>query len=264
MSSRGLQRGAFVLSREGAREIDHLALVRYGIPTIVLMENAARSLAGVVLDELDELDADDVLIVCGRGNNGGDGFAAARHLANNGARVRCLCELPIEHLAGDALVNARTAAAMSIPLLTSFDSPAHPPLVVDAVLGTGLHGAPSGRAAELIRAINEFGEHGSVVVAADIPSGLDCDTGTARGAVVRAGLTVTFAGLKQGFLELGAQAWTGDIVVADIGVPRALLGACGRWQPELEMGQWGGERPASDRREEDESGPGRRFGGSGR
>ncbi len=253
-----------MLSREGAREIDRLALDRFGIPTIVLMENAARSLAGVVLDELDAIDADDVLIVCGRGNNGGDGFAAARHLSNNGVSVDCLCESPVEQLSGDALVNARIAAAMGITFFAEAPKPERHSLVVDAVLGTGLRGAPTGRAAELIGVINALGDQGATVVAADIPSGLDCDTGGAPGAVVRAALTVTFAGLKRGFLELGAHAWTGDIVVADIGVPRSLLESCGRWQPELEMGQWGGEGPMPGGDNGDESAPARRFGGSGR
>jgi NAD(P)H-hydrate epimerase len=261
MGTRGVERGAFVLSRDGAREVDRLAHEEFGLPTIVLMENAARGLAGVVLDELRRVGGGGVLVVCGRGNNGGDGYAAARHLANAGVEVACVAEVGEEGLRGDALVNARVARAMGIRIGAELPR-GRWRVVVDAILGTGLRGGASGRAAELIGEVNGLGDGGVRVVSADVPSGMDCETGLAGGAVVRADVTVTFAGLKVGMMELGAQALTGEIVVVDIGVPRVVLERVGRWVAGLERGGWvdGGSGGGGG----EESGGGRRFGGGGR
>lgn len=233
MEKRAQSAGAYVLSREAAREIDRIASEEFGLPTIVLMENAARALADVTLRVLGANRDGLVAVFCGRGNNGGDGFAAARHLANAGARVCCVAETAVHETSGDAGINARVAAAMDIAILNELDGEP-PSVIVDALLGTGIRGVVSGRSAEFIAAINGWRERGAKVVAADLPSGMDCDTGLPLGAAVRADVTVTFAGVKQGLLEAGAGAYAGEIVVGDIGVPYVVLERVGVWKAGLD------------------------------
>jgi NAD(P)H-hydrate epimerase len=232
-----------MLSRDAAREVDRLARERYGIPSICLMENAARALAEVVLDELRDDPAPGVLLFCGPGNNGGDGFAAARHLHNAGVRVCVIGGAGMGSTTPDARCNLETARRMGLSIVVA--APDRVPsalaegttnagqvrLVVDALFGTGLTSPIDGLHAELVDAINVLHATGVRVIAADVPSGLDAQdgrvlSGTAPGARVRcvgADVTVTFAGLKPGLCELEAQEFVGDVVVVDIGVPLELL-----------------------------------------
>ncbi len=221
-----------VFSRAAVREVDRLAAEQYGIPSIVLMENAGLHLAEVALD-LSEEEPPRVLVVCGPGNNGGDGLCAARHLHNEGAVVQVVRpDLPAR---GDCAVHLAIVQAMGLPVTVSDGSspllPAggpRPDLVIDALLGTGLERPVDGPIAALIRAINALGDAGATVIAADLPSGLDCDRGVPLGDAVRATTTVSFVGLKAGFLKLSAQEYIGDVVVADIGAPRELVERLGR------------------------------------
>lgn len=252
MAEHGLEGSAhevFVFSREGVRELDRRAVEEFGIPSIVLMENAAIHLAEAVLDVLeDEADEDGtVLVVAGTGSNGGDGLAAARHLANSGAAVHILLAGQAERVKGDAATNLRVVRAMGLPLtitgerdaaaaLRRLAGEASPAVLVDALYGTGVSGALRDGGAELVAAINQIGEDGAFIVSADVPSGLDADTGEALGVsphgAVRADVTVTFAGLKRGFLTLAAQGHVGDIMVADIGAPMELAASLGEELPE--------------------------------
>jgi NAD(P)H-hydrate epimerase len=192
------------VTRAQMREIDRRAIHEYGIPAPALMENAGRALAAEVRGRR-------VLVVCGRGNNGGDGYVAARHLANRGCAVALLEE-------GEPQGEA-AAMAFSARLLCRETAEGGPfECVVDALYGTGLNRPPEGRGAELIRRINAAG---ATVVAADVPSGLDADTGLPLGEAVRAAVTVTMGLPKVGFAR--AAAYVGRVVVADIGLPRALL-----------------------------------------
>jgi NAD(P)H-hydrate epimerase len=222
-----------VFTRRSVREVDRLAAEQYGIPSIVLMENAGLHLAEVVLDSA-QSDEPTVLIVCGPGNNGGDGLCAARHLHNAGARVRVVLSGPPDDVRADAGINLAIVRAMGITLAhgaPAFDAAARdvePEVVVDALLGTGLERPVAEPIATLVRRINALSEAGAVVVAADLPSGLDCDTGEPLGIAVRADTTVSFVGLKAGFLRLGAQEYLGDVIVADIGAPRELLAKLGQ------------------------------------
>lgn len=262
-----------MLTRSGAQEIDRRTRDECGLPTLVLMENAASGLAGVILEELDPSPGGgSVLVVCGAGNNGGDGLAAARHLSNAGVEVWCLLEREPGEFKGDALVQLRVCQAMGIPVGT-LEGLGHSvkrgwDVVVDAIVGTGLRGSASGPMAGLIALVNEFGEDGVRVIAVDVPSGMECDTGEAHGPVVRAHVTVTFVGPKAGFLKLSAQEHLGDIVVVDIGAPRYVVESCATWDEELELGEWtqgwpeagdqdADEEDACDDDEED-AGPGRR------
>lgn len=237
----GLSPEVYVFDRASVRRVDRLAIERFGIPGIVLMENAARNAADVALELVEEIAKPRVVIVCGSGNNGGDGFAMARHLSNAGIEVAVATLTPVQDLKGDAAINARAAAAMGVGMvalrgdvggkIARLARGAH--LVVDAIFGTGLDRAVAGKYLDAIRAINRWrerpqgrGMRRAGVLALDIPSGLDCDTGRALGdstGVVRADVTVTFAGLKRGFLSPSAWEFLGEVVVADIGAPRELL-----------------------------------------
>lgn len=222
-------RDAIRLTRTQVREVDRLAVEEYGIPSIVLMENAARNTAAVVLGMYPPPVT--VAVVCGGGNNGGDGFAIARHLHNGGARVDLFTACRPDRLTGDAAINHRIARCMGLrchPFDTAEAMPAARPVleqaavIVDALLGTGFSGEVRPPLDLAIKEINAAREQGAVVVAVDVPSGLDCDTGRAAETTVRADVTVTFVARKTGFDVVGASAWTGRIIVADIGAPVEL------------------------------------------
>lgn len=220
-----------VFTREGIRRVDDAAADEFAIPGIVLMENAARGLADVVADiPAPSAPAGPVLIVCGGGNNAGDGFALARHLHNRGFETRVVRLRGRDAYTGDAATNLRVIEAMGLRIEEggSVGSATPPPaLVVDALLGSGAAGPAREPVAGAIAWINALGAQGAPVIAVDIPSGLDCDNGEAPGGVaVRATLTATMGGLKLGFLNPASQAYTGRIVVVDIGAPVELLRRC--------------------------------------
>ena len=228
------------LTRDQVRAIDARAIGEYALPGIVLMENAGRNAANL-LHPLAVADTGAapirVGIVCGRGNNGGDGFVIARHLENLGAEVKILLACDPAAYRGDAAVNHAVAvrAGIAIDGLESATvaewsaALAGSDWIVDALLGTGSNGAPRGAVATAIDAINlERNPHGPDsrpprVLAVDLPSGLNCDTGLVAGACIRADATGTFVARKIGFDAPGARAFTGAVHVLDIGVPRKLL-----------------------------------------
>ena len=221
------------LTRAEVRDVDRRAIEEFGLPGIVLMENAGRNAAAIARALVSE-SADDgrVAIACGKGNNAGDGFVMARHLENIGVEVRLLLACDSTDYAGDAATMARVAArsALSITPLAGADQAAWEraldgaDLLVDALLGTGAAGPPRGTIATAIAAINAVRGRGTGrVLAVDLPSGLDCDTGLAPGACVIADATATFVARKVGFDQPHAERFTGAVHVIDIGVPRALL-----------------------------------------
>ncbi len=221
-----------VFDRLSARAVDRAAVEEYGLPSIVLMENAARALLDEALAMLDESDDEQprVLIVCGTGNNGGDGYALARHLHNSMIYV-AVAALGEPREGSDAAINQAVCRCMHIPELTLTEvaaTGADATLIVDAILGTGVDRPVAGAAAEAIELINRLGRP---VLAVDLPSGMDCDSGDTLGRCVRATRTVTFLGLKAGFAGLDAQDLLGELVVADIGAPAALLERYGRRPP---------------------------------
>jgi NAD(P)H-hydrate epimerase len=234
----------YALTAEQAREVDRWALERLGLPSIVLMENAAINVSSVVLDLLQgvgELDEDRfrVGIVCGTGNNGGDGFALARHLHLFGLAVTLYCVRPIEAIKGDAGIMANVAQNMGLPIVKIDEQGlgeqvvsqwAKQHVLVDALLGTGaalpLRGAVGGAVQAINRVVeqrreplNEGDPRRPIVVAIDVPTGLDCDTGETSGPAVRADVTVTFVAPKVGFEQASARRVLGRVIVADIGVP---------------------------------------------
>jgi hydroxyethylthiazole kinase-like uncharacterized protein yjeF len=212
------------LSRAQVREVDRRAIEEYHIPGVLLMENAARAVVDVVCNNVGKKqDGRDVLILCGGGNNGGDGLAVARHLHNRGHSVRIGLFTDPRKYAGEALVNWNICQAMQLPSRPlTFDDVVEfgDGVVVDALFGTGLTQPPRGPFKEIVDSLLSTGAE---VVAVDVPSGLDCDTGEPLGACVRAAHTVTFVAEKLGFANPIARQYLGHVTVGDIGCPRELI-----------------------------------------
>lgn len=239
------------LTRKQASAVDRYAIDVLKLPGVVLMENAGINAAAVVMDVLRGglLEADDgladwelpgatVAIVCGGGNNGGDGYVVARQLMGWGVSPVVYAVKRIEELRGDAAVNAGAWQKLGGAVVPAWDEAlvqaaagewAACHVVVDAILGTGFgveKGEVRGAAAAAIGAMNQLTPgSGARVVALDLPSGLDADTGQAVGDAVRADLTVTFVAEKAGFGTVGVGDCTGKIVIADIGLPESAVAA---------------------------------------
>lgn len=212
------------LTRQQVRDIDRISIEEFHVPGIVLMENAARNLADVACQMLNDDCLGEVVIVCGGGNNGGDGLALARHLHNRGADVSILLTADPAKYKGEAKINFDIVQAMKLPI-TGADPPTievrRPLLLVDAIFGTGLIKPPRDPFASLVRAIQETG---APVLSVDIPSGLDADTGIPLGpAAVHARRTVTFVAEKTGFASPHAAEYLGEVIVAEIGCPAEAI-----------------------------------------
>ena len=217
-----------VMSRQEVRAFDRWAINELGVPGVVLMENAGRSCAELIKDKLQAVNKPRVCIFCGTGNNGGDGYVIARHLLNSGFEVAVMIVGEVEKIKGDAKVNLDILRRLDLHIerlnvtdagiaarIRTFAAGAD--MVVDGIFGTGLTGQLSDEYKRLIEGINALNVP---VLAVDIPSGLDCDSGVSLGAAVKASCTVTFAAVKAGFLHTEtAGAYTGEIFVADLGVP---------------------------------------------
>jgi len=218
----------FSLTRYQARELDRRAFHEYGLPGIVLMENAGRGAADLLV-RLNPA-RNRVLILCGPGNNGGDGFVMARHLQNAGIEVDPLLFGTIEQLPPDARTNAtiwqKSGPLWIFPVDRCMDVEARRMIegaqgwIVDALFGTGLKRALGAPFDEVVAAVNA---RKLPVLAVDLPSGLDCDTGLPLGPTIRATHTATFVAHKLGFLNPNAAEWLGEIHVMDIGAPHKLV-----------------------------------------
>jgi NAD(P)H-hydrate epimerase len=217
------------MTADEMRRADRRTIEEVGLPGVVLMENAGAAVARVVEERFPR--ARRVAVLCGRGNNGGDGFVVARRL---GGRAEALVLGPEEGVEGDArthllacrrsggrvtVVPDAEAWTRTLPRLDEAE------LIVDAVLGTGLRSAPSGLAAEAIRAIGRRYDGGVPVVAVDLPSGLSSDAGVVDWPTARATVTVTFAAPKRGHVLPPACHLVGDLVVAQIGIDAQSLAA---------------------------------------
>ncbi len=231
-----------VLSRGASRRLDAACTDEYAIPSIMLMEHASLGLAGVVREAAAGANAG-VLIVCGPGNNGGDGLACSRHLANGGwKRVSVVLVAERGRMSGDAGANLMMAERAGVRLVASPADPARaigrearrlgrPLLVVDALLGTGLSRPAAEAILEAVRACNalRLDSAGTAVLAVDLPSGIDADTGIPPGGeAIRADATATMAGIKPGLLTAPGRGWAGTVGVISIGAPPELLLRLGR------------------------------------
>jgi NAD(P)H-hydrate epimerase len=215
-----------VLTRDESRRVDEIAIERFGIPGLVLMENAGRGVVDVLL-EIDS--APRAIVLCGKGNNAGDGFVIARHLKIRGVDVRVVLLAAANELTGDARRNYDILRHCDVPLadLSHACSPAQldehasgATWLVDALLGTGAHGEPR---EPLRSAILWMNAQPARRLAVDVPSGLDCDTGEAAGATVRADVTCTFVAAKPGLLVPQAAPYVGRLHVVSIGVPPSVI-----------------------------------------
>ena len=219
-----------ILTREQIRQVDGIAIEELKIPGIVLMENAGRNAASRILHEVQARGARRVVIFCGPGNNGGDGFVIARHLTNAGIETFVYLAGDPARLTGDCATNHAIALNMNIPVEHVGDAAAAAAaagtlrsdgVVVDALLGTGFKGDVRAPLDELIRGINAAAK--TLTVAVDVPSGLDCNTGRPANATVQADLTLTFVASKIGFTKPEAQPYVGEVSVCDIGAPPCLI-----------------------------------------
>ncbi|MHC4640140.1 MAG: NAD(P)H-hydrate epimerase [Planctomycetota bacterium] len=216
-----------VMNRDEVRAFDTFAINTLGIPGVVLMENAGRSCAELIKKKLAGASLPKVCIFCGTGNNGGDGYVIARHLLNSGFQATVVICGDRSKIKGDAKINLDILERMGQPIdrldLKCGDIPsqvkafaAGADMLVDGLFGTGLNGQLSDAYKQLIESIN--GENYSVL-AVDIPSGLDCDTGEPLGAAIKATYSVTFVAVKKGFTSAdNTIQYTGEIYVASIGV----------------------------------------------
>lgn len=229
-----------VLSREQIRAFDRHAIETACVPSVVLMENAGRGATDAIVELLDEASLNPAepascCILCGPGNNGGDGFVVARQLALEGVDVRTFLVVDPEELTGDANVQyeawigvggscARVQDEASLALLR--EAIADCDLIVDALLGTGLTRAINGLMLAIVEAVNLVG---TPCVALDIPSGLDADTGMppGGGSAIRAVSTVTFAHPTLGLVSGASADYVGELAVTHIGVPTELWSAVG-------------------------------------
>jgi NAD(P)H-hydrate epimerase len=224
------------LTREQSRVIDRLATDKLGIPGLVLMENAGRGVVDVLLRTdpsliqehslADRHNSGKVTILCGKGNNAGDGFVIARHLEIRGIPVRVLLLASPEELGGDARVNFEILAHTDVPLVdlsscedlaTALDRQSGDSTwLVDALLGTGARGAPR---EPLRTAIEWMDGKAAKRLAVDLPSGLDCDTGQPANPTLRADITCTMVAPKIGFRAATAKPLLGQVHVVSIGIP---------------------------------------------
>ena len=225
------------LTREQCRELDRRASAEYGISSIVLMENAGRG----TVDVLETIGVNGPLVVvCGKGNNAGDGFVIARHLEIRGYACRVLLLCPPVELSGDAAANFAILRQTDVPIVelsspngSQFDSDIlgdamnGADWLVDAMLGTGAKGEPR---SPFDLAIDQMNARAAKtrIMAVDVPSGLDCDTGEPAAHTVCAEHTCTFAAMKIGFNEPAAKPYVGNIHICDIGVPPRLIAAIQR------------------------------------
>lgn len=220
-----------ILSRDEIRSIDKKAIEEYGIPGCVLMENAGRNMAEYLLLQ----DIRGPIILCaGKGNNGGDAYVIARYLDNHQIPISVFVFAAKEEIKGDALIHYQVLEKMGIYIThiteqqlndANFQSEIFKKFqnaewIVDGILGTGLLGSMSSFYTQVITLMNNAQRK---ILAIDIPSGLDCDTGEPLGSAIRAHTTLTVIAAKKGFSNYDAKKYIGHCEVIDIGIPRRLF-----------------------------------------
>lgn len=220
-----------VVTAQEMRELDRKTIEEVGISGLMLMENAGRQVAERAARMLEERGGRVVAILAGKGNNGGDGLVAARHLFNKGYEVRVCLLVDPGHVTGDARVNleiwrrmgqevyqadgANGAQRVKVALLGT-------DVVVDAIYGTGFRGRPPAEVGRIMEVVNRSGKP---VVAVDVPSGVEASSGRVAGPAIRAACTVTFGLPKLGLYLLPGARYAGEIHVADISIPRSVVTA---------------------------------------
>ncbi len=212
------------LTSEEMARVDRVLIDDLGWDVLQLMETAGRAVAEFARERFLDRNAEGrrVVILAGRGNNGGDGLVAARYLHAWGATVEVLLASESERLGEITRRQYELLRALGLHHNASWEEPAD--LVIDALLGFGLRRPPEGVTAERIRQAND---QAAPVLAVDVPSGLDATGGQAFEPCIRATATLTLALPKRGLLTASASPWTGDLFLADIGVPPAIYARLG-------------------------------------
>jgi hydroxyethylthiazole kinase-like uncharacterized protein yjeF len=216
-----------ILTSEQMKSIDRRATDRFGIPSIVLMENAALAVVDAISDHYP--DCDRAAIFCGLGANGGDGFAIARHLEQRGVVPMIFIAGDRKKIGGDAAANLAICERLALPMFDIVDDEslnealvhaADADIVIDAIFGTGLNRAPEGLVAETIVSTMELG---LPIIAVDLPSGANASSAETFEPCVQAALTVTFAAPKICHVFEPAAVNCGEVIVADIAIPTAAI-----------------------------------------
>jgi len=221
-----INQNEIIMTRDEVRAFDSYAINTLGIPGVVLMENAGRTCVETIIQELRNIASPKVCIFCGTGNNGGDGYVIARHLLNNKFEVTVIVCGDKNKIKGDAKTNLDILERMgeSIEYINLLEDNIDERtailmngayMIVDALFGTGLSGCLRDEHIHLIENINKAK---CPILAVDIPSGMDCDTGESLGVVVKADYTVTFVAMKKGFKNANSIRYAGKVVVASIGI----------------------------------------------
>jgi len=216
-----------VVTAEEMSEIDRYTISEIGIPGRVLMENAGRAATEVILRKWGSLAGRQIAIVCGKGNNGGDGLAVARCLSEKGARCSIFLLGKKSEMRGDALANFQVAEKLGLPVFEITDESQLPNFssyffLIDAILGTGSRSNLEGL---LARAVERMNGSGRPIVALDLPTGVNADTGEVIGPCIRAAMCVTFGAAKRGLLFSPGREHTGELHVAEIGFPKRAIEA---------------------------------------
>lgn len=217
-----------IVTAEEMKSLDRRATTEFGIPSLLLMENAARGLVDRIETAQGPLHRKRFVILAGRGNNGGDGIAAARHLRSRGAEVAIYLLSPVEKVGGDARTSLdiwiRSDGALAVVGEFKWrrlaDDLSKTDLIIDALLGTGLSQQVKGEYAKAIELINRSGK---TVISVDLPSGISADTGEMMGTAVKAHFTLTMALPKRGHFVQAGLEHRGKLRVVDIGFPPALI-----------------------------------------
>jgi ADP-dependent NAD(P)H-hydrate dehydratase / NAD(P)H-hydrate epimerase len=218
-----------VLNTQQMREADRQTTDEIGLPSIVLMENAGRQAVAAMEAAFDDLATSKVAVLCGRGSNGGDGFVVARTLAQRGIEAMVFLLGSVGDVRGDARINLEILGHVGLTVVEITDAQewelhfseiSECDLIVDAVVGTGFHGPLTGLLESVVADVNGLGVP---VVAIDLPTGVSADSHEVEGEAIEATMTVTLAAPKIPLILPPADAFGGDLVIADIGIPSAVI-----------------------------------------
>lgn len=223
-----------IVTRDQMHIIDQKMIKDYEVPGLILMENAALGFIEVLLDRFGSMNKKKIAVVCGNGNNGGDGLAIARHLSQSQkAQVKIFLVAKPEAFKGDTLTNYKMAKNYEIEIQTAhgfkyenFD------FIIDAIFGTGFKGLIDESTSNIIENMNQSGQ---TIISVDVPSGLNSDSGTNEGSVIEATLTVTFGLAKYGLLVYPGIDYVGELVLINIGFPEVVIDAEGINTTSLEL-----------------------------
>src|SRR6266850_165603 len=218
-----------VLNTQQMREADRQTIDEIGIPSIVLMENAGRQAVAAMEAAFEDLASSKVAVICGRGNNGGDGFVVARTLGQRGIEATVFLLGSVAEVRGDARTNLEILGRVGLTVVEittaqewelHFSEISECDLLVDAIVGTGFHGPLTGLLETVVADVNGLG---APVVAIDLPTGVSADSHELEGEAIEASMTVTLAAPKIPLILPPADSHSGDLVIADIGIPLPIL-----------------------------------------